>query len=197
MNNEPTYEAIVIGTSAGGLAALFSILRILPSNYFIPIIIVQHRAKDPKDLLEEVLQSKCMIKIEQANEKESILAGKVYLAPPDYHLLIESDRSFSLSSDEPVQYSRPSIDVLFESASLAYHSKLIGIVLTGANSDGSMGLTAIQKSGGFVIVQDPEEAMFQAMPTAAIKATNTDHIWSLTAIQNFLLTIHAANEKRD
>jgi two-component system chemotaxis response regulator CheB len=186
----PTYEAIVIGTSAGGLTALAFLLEKIPKDYLLPIIVVQHRAKEPKDLFEEVLQSKCKIPIRQADEKESIQKGTVYIAPPDYHLLIEKDRTFSLSSDEPIHYSRPSIDVLFESAAFSYRDKLIGIVLTGANHDGSHGLALIKKMGGFVIVQDPLEAQFSIMPEAAIHATPTTHIWNLSAIQQFLLHIH-------
>ncbi|MDB5273586.1 MAG: cheB [Chitinophagaceae bacterium] len=191
MNAANTYEAIVIGTSAGGLIALASILKGIPHNYPLPIIVVQHRAKDPKDLLEEVLQSKCVIPIRQANEKESIQKGTVYIAPPDYHLLIENDRTFSLSSDELIQYSRPSIDVLFESAAAVYRNKLVGIILTGANHDGASGLALIKKLGGFTIVQDPLEATFPIMPEAAIQSTQTTHIWNLSAIQHFILHIHS------
>jgi two-component system, chemotaxis family, protein-glutamate methylesterase/glutaminase len=134
------YEAIVIGTSAGGLHAVSSILPVLPGEYPLPIIIVQHRAKDSKELLEDVLQYKTKLKVKQIDEKERIGAGFVYLAPPDYHLLIEKDRTFSLSADPPVMYSRPSIDVLFESAAIVYREKLVAIILTGANHDGAKGM---------------------------------------------------------
>jgi len=134
--SDKAFKAIVIGTSAGGLSALSTLLEKLPPSYHLPIIIVQHRAKDQKSLLEEVLQPKCKIKIKQADEKEKIEKGVVYIAPPDYHLLIENDLTFSLSCDELVSYSRPSIDVLFESAALAYRETLIGIILTGASNDG-------------------------------------------------------------
>jgi two-component system chemotaxis response regulator CheB len=195
VNTGITYEAIVIGTSAGGLFALATLLKEIPKDYFIPIIVVQHRAKDPKDLLEEVLQNKCAIHIQQANEKEKITGGTVYIAPPDYHLLIENDRTFSLSSDELVNYSRPSIDVLFESATAVYQNKLVGIILTGANHDGTHGLTAIKKNGGLTIVQDPLEAQFPVMPAAAIHGEGVQHIWRLSDIQLFLLKIHSDNEK--
>ncbi|MDB5255903.1 MAG: CheB methylesterase [Chitinophagaceae bacterium] len=196
MDIDHTYEAIVIGTSAGGLSALTALLSILPSYYSLPIIIVQHRSKDHQNLLEEVLQSKCLIKIQQAEEKESILAGVVYIAPPNYHLLIERDYTFSLTSDEPVNYSRPSIDVLFESAALVYANKLIGIILTGTNRDGSEGMSVIKQYAGLTIAQDPKEAEFPAMPLAAIQAHVIEQVWQLAEIQKFLINIHADNEKR-
>jgi len=180
------YKAIVIGTSAGGLFVLFDLLKQLPADYPIPIIIVQHRAKDQRDLLEEILQSRCRICIRQAEEKENISAGNVYIAPPDYHLLIENDYTLSLSDDAHVRYSRPSIDVLFESAAFAYGPALIGIILTGANSDGAAGLATIKKEGGVTIAQDPKEAAFPMMPEAAIKK-GVDYIWTIEKISTFLL----------
>lgn len=183
------YEAIVIGTSAGGLYALSSILGGLPAEYPLPIIVVQHRSKDKKDLLEDVLQHKCKIRIKQADEKEKIERGIVYIAPPDYHLLIETDLTFSLSSDDQVRYSRPSIDVLFESAALAYRDKLIGIILTGANNDGAAGISTIKKYNGLTISQNPKEATFPFMPTAAIETKAVTYIWTLSEIQNFLINI--------
>lgn len=184
------YEAIVIGTSAGGLFALATILQNLPRDYAIPIVVVQHRSKDQRDLFEEVLQSKCEIRIKQADEKESIRNGFIYVAPPDYHLLVETDKTFSLSSDSPVHYSRPSIDVLFESAAIAYREKLIGIILTGANNDGAAGTIAVQKGGGLTIVQNPEEAQFASMIHASIQTRKVQYIWSLSTIGNFLMNIH-------
>lgn len=179
------YKAIVMGTSAGGLFVLFDLLKHLPVDYPLPIIIVQHRSKDQRDLLEEVLQNRCRIHIHQAEEKESIIAGNVYIAPPDYHLLIENDFTLSLSDDEPVKYSRPSIDVLFESAAFAYGPELVGIILTGANSDGAAGLAMIRNKGGLTIAQDPKEAAFPMMPESAIKK-GVDHIWTIEAISSFL-----------
>jgi two-component system chemotaxis response regulator CheB len=181
------YKAIVIGTSAGGLYALTKILSKLPSNFPLPIVIVQHRAKDQKDLLEEVLQSKCKIKIKQADEKEAIENGIVYLAPPDYHLLIEVDETFSLSADEPWLYSRPSIDILFESAAIVYREKLIAIILTGANSDGSRGIVAINNFGGLTIAQQPVEAEYPDMPKAAIETKKIKYIWTIAQIGDFLM----------
>ncbi len=183
------YEAIVVGTSAGGLYALSNILTELPAEYPLPIMVVQHRSKDKKELLEDILQHKCKIKIKQADEKEKIEKGCVYIAPPDYHLLIETDLTFSLSSDQYVSYSRPSIDVLFESAAAAYKDTLIGIILTGANNDGAAGISAIKQYNGLTIAQSPEEALFPFMPNAAIATKMVTHIWTLSEIQNFLLAL--------
>jgi len=183
------YKAIVAGVSAGGLSALSGILKGLPSDYPVPIIVVQHRAKDQKDLLEEVLQGKCEIRIKQADEKEKIETGFVYTAPPDYHLLIENDKTFSLSSDEPVHFSRPSIDVLFETAATVFGDTLIGIILTGANNDGAAGIVAIKKNGGLTIAQDPAEAQFPFMPEAAIQTKAVQHVLTLSEINNFLSKI--------
>lgn len=189
------YEAIVIGTSAGGLRALTILLEKIPADYPIPIIVVQHRSKDSRELLEEVLQSRCAITIKQADEKERITSGMVFVAPPDYHLLIEMDKTFSLSSDFPVRYSRPSINVLFESAALVFRDKLVGIILTGANDDGASGVTAIGKCGGLTIAQDPDEAQFPIMTQASIDTKMIRYIWSLSMIRNFLLKLSPGHDK--
>ena len=180
------YEAIVIGTSAGGFMALSTLLENIPADYRLPIIVVQHRAKDSHELFEEVLQRKCNIKIKQSDEKEKIHSGNVYIAPPDYHLLVEADRTFSLSSESPVQFSRPSIDVLFESAALVYQKKLVGIILTGSNHDGAAGITTIRRMGGLTIAQDPAEAQYSLMTQASIDTNSVNHIWSLAEIRDFL-----------
>lgn len=183
------YEAIVLGTSAGGFRALSTLLSDIPAAYSIPIVLVQHRSKSSRDLFEEVLQSKCRIKIKQVEEKEVITGKHVYVAPPDYHLLIESNKTLSLSSDAPVRFSRPSIDVLFESAAIAYGDKLIGIILTGANDDGAIGMTAIAKRGGLTIAQNPQEAEYPFMVQASIATKSVKYIWSLATIRNFLLQL--------
>ena len=186
------YKAIVIGASAGGLFALSFVLEELPADFPVPVMIVQHRSKDQRDLLEEVLQSKCRIRIKQADEKEKIESGLVYIAPPDYHLLVEADRTFSLSADEPVRFSRPSIDVLFETAATVFKDSLIGIIFTGASNDGAAGMAAIKKYGGLTIAQDPAEAQFPYMPAASIETKEVKHIWTLSVIKSFLLKISAA-----
>lgn len=183
-------DAIVMGASAGGLWALSAILERLPENFPAPVIIVQHRARDESARLEEVLQAKTRLRVKQADEKESIQEGMAYIAPPDYHLLVEKDRSFSLSCDPPVLYSRPSIDVLFESAARVYESRLAGIILTGANRDGAAGMEAIQKRGGITIAQDPSEAQYTAMPQAAIDTGSVQYIFTLKEIKDFLAHIH-------
>lgn len=187
MNLKNKYKAIVIGTSAGGLNALTKILSNLPSDFPFPLAIVQHRAKDQKNLLEEVLQSKCKIKIKQADEKETIEKGIAYVAPPDYHLLIEADETFSLSVDEPWLNSRPSIDILFESAAIVFKEKLIAILLTGANSDGSQGIVAVNNFGGLTIAQEPSEADYPHMPKAAIDTKKVKFIWTTGQIKEFLI----------
>lgn len=183
------YKAVVIGASAGGLYALTQLLENLPVDYRLPVIIVQHRSKDERGLLEEILQEKCRIRVQQANEKETIESGTVYIAPPDYHLLVESDMTFSLTTDEKVNFSRPSVDVLFETAADVYRSSLIGIVLTGANNDGRKGIEAVRKYDGMTVAQDPEEAEFPSMPSAAIKSGAVLKVLKLTDIKNFLLSL--------
>ena len=181
------YDAIVIGASAGGLYVMISILKVLPANFGIPIIVVQHRSKDERTLLEEVLQQKCKVTIKQADEKEMIQPGTVYFAPPDYHLLIENDGSFSLSCDAPVNYSRPSIDVLFETAADVYKHRLLAIILTGANKDGSYGIKKIAQLGGTTIAQSPETADYPEMPKAAINTGYVQQVLKPEAIGYFLL----------
>ena len=189
MHLNEKYKIIAIGSSAGGLYALSVILEGLPSDYPVPVVIVQHRSKNQNSLLEDVLQKKCMIKIKQADEKEIIESGFVYIAPPDYHLLIESDRTFSLSSEKPENFSRPSINALFETAAIAFEETLIGIILTGSNDDGAGGILAIKTCGGLTIAQHPEEAKFPLMPEASIATKAVQHVWSLKEIKNFLLSI--------
>ena len=183
------YEAVVVGASAGGLGALTDILGSLPASYPLPIIVVQHRSNEQPTLLEEVLANKCQINIRQAEEKESILSGTVYFAPPDYHLLIEEDRTFSLSFDPPVNFSRPAIDVLFETAAVVYGRSLVAAILTGASSDGAEGIRAIRKAGGTTIAQSPHSAPYPTMPRAAIDTGCVDHIFELHEITNALLAL--------
>jgi two-component system chemotaxis response regulator CheB len=176
------YEAIVIGVSAGGMNALGTILSRLPVDFALPIIIVQHMDPESYDYLTELLDRKCNISVKQAEEKEKIAKGVAYIAPPNYHLLLEEDRTFSLSVDEWVNYSRPSIDVMFESAADVYGKGLVGVVLTGANADGSAGLKKIKRAGGLAIVQDPATAHADVMPKAAIAASKVDYVLPLEEI---------------
>ena len=184
-----SFEAVVVGVSAGGLAILSMILKELPVGFPLPVIITQHRSKEERTLLEEVLQAKCAIRVRQAEEKEKIAGGIVYLAPADYHLLIEEDRSFSLSCDEPVHFSRPSIDLLFETAADAYGDALVGIILTGASRDGAAGIRAIRSRGGLTIAQDPAHASFPVMPREAIATGCVQSILPPEDIGAFLLRL--------
>ena len=151
-------EAVVIGASAGALEALSIILPALPVQSALPLMIVVHIPTDKRSVLAEIFQAKCSVPVREAEDKEPISRGTVYFAPAGYHLLIESDRTLSLSIDEPVLYSRPSIDVLFESAADAYGRALIAIVLSGANHDGAAGLKTVIEAGGLGIVQSPDNA---------------------------------------
>jgi two-component system chemotaxis response regulator CheB len=183
------YEAIVIGSSAGGLQALLNLIKELPVDFPIPIIIVQHLLDGNDSYLAEFLNEKAAIAVKEAEDKEPIKKGIVYLAPPGYHLLIEDDHTLSLSMDPRVNFSRPSIDVLFESAAFVYEERCIGMILTGSSSDGSQGLKKIKAKGGLTLVQDPEDAEFSAMPMAAIQALEVDHICAIEEISDFLKSI--------
>jgi two-component system chemotaxis response regulator CheB len=183
------YDAIVIGASAGGLYVVTRILQDLPAGFPFPVIIVQHRSKDERSLLEEVLQQKSRVRIKQADEKESIEKGTVYIAPPDYHLLVENDGTFSLSFDAPVNYSRPSIDVLFETAADVFKERLLGIILTGANHDGAGGIRTISMLGGTTIAQSPETADYPDMPKAAINTGYVQYIMTPDEISRALLAL--------
>ncbi len=189
MKDKNVYDAIVIGASAGGLHALTRILQPLPGGFPVPVMVVQHRARDERNLLEEVLQQKCKVRIKQADEKEAIEKGVVYFAPPDYHLLIENDRTFSLSFDAPVNFSRPSIDVLFETAADVFEERLLGIILTGANNDGAAGIRKISMRGGVTIAQSPETADYADMPKAAINTGYVHHIMTPDEISRYLLAL--------
>jgi two-component system chemotaxis response regulator CheB len=179
-------EAVVIGASAGALEALSLILPGLPAEFSLPVMIVVHIPPDRKSVLAELFAAKCRVKVLEAEDKEPITSGTIYFAPPDYHLLVEADKTLALSSDEPVLFSRPSIDVLFESAADAYGPSLIAIILTGANQDGAKGLSAVVEAGGRAVVQIPEAAFASAMPEAAIALCPGAHIMSLDAIATFL-----------
>ncbi|MBP8000220.1 MAG: chemotaxis protein CheB [Chloroflexi bacterium] len=182
-------RAIVMGVSAGGTDALRQILPVLPPEFPFPIIVVQHLHPQQDDYLAQHYDSLCALSIKEAEEKETIQPGFVYIAPANYHLLIEDDRTFSLSIDPRVNFARPSVDVLFESAADVYRALLIGVVLTGANQDGAAGLHIIQKNGGLVVVQDPATAQASAMPQAAIVATQKPHIIPLNGIGPFLVQL--------
>ncbi|HSI11993.1 MAG TPA: chemotaxis protein CheB [Chthoniobacter sp.] len=191
MTEEPTDhspKAIVIGASAGAVDALLQILPSLPRDYPLPLIIVVHLPPAPFTNLAGLFASHCQIEVKEAEDKEQIRPATAYFAAPDYHLLIEPDLRLSLSSEEPVLYSRPSIDVLFESAADAYGDSLIGIILSGANSDGARGLKAIVAAGGAALVQTPATALAAAMPQAALAACPTARALTLGEIATALRT---------
>ncbi len=180
-------QLVVLGGSLGGMRALQAILAGLPRDWAIPLAVVLHRGKDSDTTLPDHLQKSTELVVQEAEDKMEIAPGHLYLAPPDYHLMIE-DGHLALSTDAPVNYARPSIDVLFESAADAYAERVAGIVLTGANRDGASGLAAITARGGFTIVQDPENAEAREMPEAAIAATRVDQVLPLEQIASFLAT---------
>jgi two-component system, chemotaxis family, protein-glutamate methylesterase/glutaminase len=175
------YGLVVVGTSTGGLHALTRLLSALPANYRLPIVIVQHRSKDSDERLSGLLRASSHLPVREAEDKEPLHSPGVYLGPPDYHLLVEPD-SIALSTEEPVTYSRPSIDVLFESAAYSHGSGVIGVLLTGANQDGTRGLQEIKDHGGYVIVQDPESAESGFMPKNAVKNVLADRVLGLDQI---------------
>ncbi|MDP2388208.1 MAG: chemotaxis protein CheB [Bacteroidota bacterium] len=183
------FKAIVIGVSSGGITALKTLLPALPATFGIPVIIVQHLAFNSGDYWIEHLNEACEINIKEADEKEKIEKGMVYIAPPNYHLLIETDQTFSLSIDEKVNHARPSIDVLFESAAETFNQHLIGIVLTGLNNDGALGLKKIKEYGGTTIVQDPSTAESDIMPLSAIALSPVDYILPLNKISDLLIQL--------
>ncbi len=185
-------KAVVIGTSAGGLYALKKLIPALPADFPCPVLVVQHMSPHSDNYMARMLDELSPMKIKEADEKELIVPGTVYIAPPDYHLLVESDYTLSLSMEEKVNYSRPSIDVLFETAADVYGSHLLGIVLTGANADGANGLLAVKKKGGYTIVQHPDDAESPAMPRAAINRAKPEKILTLEEIITFLATMGKA-----
>ncbi len=179
---DPALGAMVVGASAGGIHALRIVLRSLPVDFGAPVFVVQHFPADAVMLLPSLLAAECQLPIEAVVDKAPIKRGHIYFAVPGYHLLIENERTLALSTDELVNWSRPSIDVLFESAARVYREQLVGILLTGGNSDGAAGIGAIKEHGGYTIVQDPTTAEAPAMPTAAINATPVDFVASLEQI---------------
>lgn len=188
------YKAIVIGSSAGGFHALRNLLSMLPADFSIPILIVQHLSPSSDSYMARFLNDASKINVKEADEKEVITEGYAYIAPPNYHMLIEEDMTISLSTEAKVNYSRPSIDVLFETASIAYSNELIGIVLTGANNDGAKGLRIIKQRGGYCIVQDANEAESSAMPLASIASANPQKVLKLKQIGELLVDINKSNK---
>ena len=180
------YQLICVGASWGGLDAVGRLLADIPDEIDVPIVIAQHRHRTSTSSgLAELLHLRIKRPVQDVDDKMAIEPRNVYIAPPDYHLLVERG-SFALSVDERVQYARPSIDVLFESASYAYGPAVIGIILTGANEDGAAGLALVKERGGVAVIQDPAGAARRTMPDAAIAATAADAILPLEEIGKFV-----------
>ena len=175
-------DAIVIGASAGGVEALSILLPVLPADLRVSLFIVVHLPRERPSLLAEIFTRKCAVRVREAEDKMRVEPGTVYFAPPDYHLLLDKGPQLALSIDELVHFSRPSIDVLFESAADIYAERLMGIILTGANDDGTAGLAAIHRAGGVTIVQEPESAQVPLMALSALKRTPADFVLPLAEI---------------
>ncbi len=185
MNQSLPYQAIVMGVSAGGLAALKAILPRLSDKMTQPVIIVQHMSSDSDDFLVQHFDKLCNLGVKEAEDKMPIESGTIYFAPANYHLLVEEDKSFALSTAERVQYSRPAIDVLFETAAEVFQDRLIGVILTGANSDGTEGIRTIRAHGGYALAQSPETCEAATMPSSAI-AAGVDAVLDLEKIAPFI-----------
>jgi two-component system chemotaxis response regulator CheB len=181
-------RAIVVGASAGAVQALSAILPRLPATFRIPLLIVVHVPDVPSGLVA-LFKSKCAVPVREPEDKEPIVPGTAYFAPPGYHLLVEADARLALSVDAPVLFSRPAVDILFETAADVFGAHLLGIVLTGANEDGARGARAIAAAGGRVIVQDPATAFAQAMPRAALAHCPTTQTLSLEDIADHLAAL--------
>jgi two-component system chemotaxis response regulator CheB len=191
-----TFQAVTIGVSTGGVHALQKLLGQLPEDFPLPILIVQHIGPESGSGLAKLLDECCALNVKEADEQDEILPGTVYLAPPNYHLLVEQEGFLSLSADPHVSFARPSVDVLFESAAEVFGPGLIGVVLTGANFDGSRGLRTIKQKGGVAIVQDPADAEARQMPQAAMAATEVDYLVALEDVAALLRKL-APGDARD
>lgn len=183
------FKAVVVGTSYGGLDALKLIFPRLDKDFPIPVIVVLHIGSHRNDVFVDYLNDICQLVVKEVDEGESILPGHIYFAPPNYHLLVNDNLTFALSADEKVNFSRPSIDVLFESAAWVYRKSLIGVILTGANSDGASGMKIIKRLGGTTIVQNPSGAISPVMPEFAIEASTPDFVLEIQDIAEKLIEL--------
>ncbi|MES2015714.1 MAG: chemotaxis protein CheB [Pseudomonadota bacterium] len=186
MNAAPRFRAVVLGVSTGGVDALKRLLPALPAGFALPILIVIHIAPGSSDGLARLLDGLTQIRVKEADEGELAVPGVAYVAPANYHLLVEPDGRLGLSTDSPVNCARPSVDVLFESAALCYGAGLIGVILTGAGGDGAPGLACVARLGGFTIVQEPGDAQMDSMPSAALAALSADRVVALDALAALL-----------
>jgi two-component system chemotaxis response regulator CheB len=186
-------DAVAIGASAGGVEALSMLLPAVPAALRAAILIVLHLPRERASVLAEIFSSKCARPVREAVDKEPVEPGTVYFAPPDYHLLVDragpAGAHLALSADDLVNFSRPSIDVLFESAADVYGQRLLGIILTGANHDGAAGLAAVHEAAGITVVQHPDTAQSSLMPMAAIKRSPVDYVLTLEQIAELLRSL--------
>lgn len=188
-NRDIKYKAVVIGVSTGGVAALKLLLGALPTDFPVPVLVTTHITPDADDGLAVLLNTLSAIRVKEADEQETALPGTVYLAPANYHLLVERTGNLALSIDPPVNFARPSVDVLFDSAAEIYGPALIGVIMTGAGNDGSKGLLNIQERGGLTIVQDPADAEMDSMPKSALQLLNADYVVPLNEISGLLVRL--------
>jgi len=189
------YDLVVVGTSWGGLAALKTLVGALPASFRMAVTLVQHRHKDSDHVLRALLQERAQLNVCEVEDKMPLEEGHIYVAPPDYHTLIEPGH-FALSTEAPVRFSRPSIDVTFNSAADAYGHRMVGVVMTGANTDGALGLRRISDLGGLAIIQDPKTAESPTMPEAAQKAVPRARVMPLPRIGEYLATLPSGNPER-
>jgi len=188
-NRAVQFRAVVIGVSTGGVTALKRLLGGLPGDFPVPVLIVAHIMPESDDGLAVLLDSLCAIRVKEADEQEAMVPGVAYLAPANYHLLVERSGILALSIDPPVCFARPSVDVLFESAAEAFGPELIGVILTGAGFDGSQGLCTIKKRNGVAIVQEPADSEVDSMPRSALKLLTADHVVPLNTIPGLLMRL--------
>ena len=188
--NRESYKAVVIGGSLGAMSGIKTILSGLPVSFGLTVVIVTHVSATSDNAWIQQDDLKIVVPLKEARIRERLLTGTVYVSPANYHLLINSDHTFGLDVGELVNYARPSIDVLFESAADAYGPQLIGLLLSGNGQDGVQGLQRVQEKEGLTIVQNPKEAEAPSIPQSAIERFNVDHVWSLEQITNFLRRLH-------
>ncbi|MBL0745314.1 chemotaxis protein CheB [Chryseolinea lacunae] len=182
----PKYEVLAIGGSAGSLSMLLTLLPHLVPTLNIALVVVLHRKDSEDNTLVDVLRHRTMFAVKEAEDKETIETNTIYVAPTDYHLLVEKDHSFSLDNSEKVNYSRPSIDVTFESLADVYGPTVVGLLLSGANADGVDGLKAIKKAGGGIVVQDPAASVVPYMPQQALNALPADMLLHEHSLERFI-----------
>jgi two-component system, chemotaxis family, protein-glutamate methylesterase/glutaminase len=183
------YRAVMIGGSAGSFQVVIKILSALPKNYPLPVFLSLHRLKHVRSGFVEALSIKSAIPVIEPYDKEQIKPGKAYLAPANYHMYIDLGNRISLSTESPINHSRPSIDLSFATAAMAYRTKLVGVILSGANKDGAWGLKKVKEQGGLCIVQDPLVCEVATMTEAALQATQVDHVFKIDQIVNFLMKL--------